>query len=99
MEILKPGQPKEWTTDVVCTGDGNGGFGCDALLRVNRSDLRYYEGTDYPIARRSAVCMRCPVEGCGRVTDLRSDVWPSRVSELKPFTTAWARGTEETNND
>lgn len=93
MEVLKPGVPTEWSTDVECTGNGNGRFGCGALLRVVAADLRYYAGTDYPISRSPAVTVRCPE--CGKMSDLPRDQWPDRPYQLKEWNMAWSRGEEE----
>ena len=95
MEVLERGEPRLWSTDVECTGEGNDGFnkgtkGCGSKLRVGRDDLRHYEGTEYPIWRDAAVTMKCPV--CGCLTDLDRDDWPVGASDLRKFSNAWARG-------
>lgn len=94
MRVIKPG--KGYTDEVECTGGGNGGKGCRAILGVDRDDLRYYEGVpgDTWGSRDPEVCFRCPE--CGEVTDLPHNKWPSDVQNLKRFTKAWKLGQEPT---
>ena len=41
MKVLKPGKKgTDWTIQHACTGWGNGGKGCDAMLEVEKKDLR-----------------------------------------------------------
>ncbi len=88
MQILKSGKP--WSVEVECTGNGNGGQGCGALLEAEREDMRFYEGTDYPVYRPSAVSIRCPE--CGKITDLPTSQWPTGARTLEPYTSAWSNG-------
>lgn len=40
MKVLKPGRPqKGWAKEFTCTGAGNGGGGCGAVLLVEFGDL------------------------------------------------------------
>lgn len=40
MKIIKPGTPKgPWSKQVTCTGAGNGGGGCGAVLEVHEEDV------------------------------------------------------------
>ena len=82
-----------------CTGVGNGGGGCKALLEVQLNDLRYYEGSDYPIGRRNAYTFRCPE--CGTLTDLAQEDWPvgAQRERVKPFTNKWKNGESEDGGD
>jgi hypothetical protein len=89
MKVVKE---TKWKVRIECTGAGNGGSGCGSLLEAERSDLRWFAGTDYPIERPSAVCVRCPV--CGQITDLKRDEYPHNPSSLQPFSTAWREGRE-----
>lgn len=93
MQILEPGQG--WQVEVRCTGRGNGGCGCNALLGANRDDLRYWPGVggDGYGSSDPAVCMKCPV--CFTVTDLASGDWPPRASMLVRATTKWLRNIED----
>lgn len=92
MKVLKEGKPVEkvaWKQVVKCTGEGNSGGGCDALLQVVRSDLRFYDGNSGYFQRPNAVVMRCPC--CGATTDLNKSQWPKNPHELYPFTKKWKR--------
>lgn len=40
MRVLKPGrEQKGWATEIACSGEGNGGGGCNALLLVEQGDV------------------------------------------------------------
>lgn len=45
MKVIKPGRsPEGWSKELKCTGKGNGGGGCGAVLLVGEGDLyRTYE--------------------------------------------------------
>ena len=59
-----------------CTGAGNGGGGCNAVLQVDESDLRYWPGnsSDSWGGSESAVMFKCVC--CGAVTDIPIADWP-----------------------
>lgn len=66
MKIIKRGRPqKSWAKQFICTGTGNGGGGCGAVLLVEADDLYQthsssYDGsTDYFTTFR---CVCCKVE-------------------------------------
>ncbi|MCI5050729.1 MAG: hypothetical protein MRY57_00255 [Candidatus Pacebacteria bacterium] len=71
MEIIKEGSPHGWSREYECTGHGNGGGGCGALLLVTEDDVyqtsrSFYDGsTDYYV---TFTCI-----GCGVATDIVSD--------------------------
>lgn len=95
MKILKPGKYTEnWAIEHLCTGYGNGGNGCGALLEIERNDLRHYP----PINRGTwgdrdeAVLFKCPI--CEKLTDLAFQDWPTTHQTLKKFSTSWKDGTE-----
>jgi hypothetical protein len=78
MKVLKKGRPqKEWSKKFTCTGSGNGGGGCGALLLVGKSDLfqtsrGYIDGsTDYFITFK---CPECEVK-----TDIPDMELPRRL--------------------
>jgi hypothetical protein len=90
MKVLEAGKRGlEWTVQHRCTGWGNGGNGCEALLEVDKADLRYVE----PIyaeswgGRDAAVNFKCPV--CATVTDLGMNDWPKDYRNLTLWTKAW----------
>lgn len=98
MKILEPGrQQRGYSVEETCTGKGNSGGGCGARLLVEEPDMRYYQGTDYPIQRSAAVTFRCAA--CGVLTDLPHAKWPPRHSELPRYSTAWAKGQPEEVRD
>ena len=86
MKVIRPG--RDYQLEHECTGWGNGGHGCGALLGISRDDLRYYAGGGY-LERDPAVCFKCPC--CGTVTDLGLNDWPGSPTTLAPWTSAWAK--------
>jgi hypothetical protein len=81
MKTIKKGrEQKGWAKEFECTGNGNGGNGCGAILLVEESDVKYTGshhsyGDSSPDHYYGFVCQEC---GC--VTDFKnnSDV-PSRI--------------------
>ena len=88
MKILRPG--KDYLLEHECTGFGNAPYkGCGALLGINREDLRFYEGQEFPWrTSEPAVCFKCPC--CGQVTDLGLNDWPRNYTNLIPWSSEWA---------
>ena len=91
MKVLREG--KSWILEHDCTGLGNGGHGCGALLGIERSDLRYFAGGGY-MDPDPAVTFRCPC--CGETTDLGRNDWPRNAGNLVKWTEAWRDGREQT---
>ncbi len=89
--MVKILEKAEWLKEERCTGKGNGGNGCNSLLGLEQSDLRYFTGGGY-FERDPAVLFKCPV--CGALTDIDKSKWPQQYIQLKPFTSAWRDGTE-----
>jgi hypothetical protein len=92
MKILEPGRVGEtWTMQHRCTGWGNGGNGCNALLEVEKSDLRFFRGVpgDSWGSRDPAVTFKCPC--CSTLTDLGSNDWPRDYKTLPVYhsSSAW----------
>ena len=97
MKVIEPGRKQTgYSVEAKCSGNGNGGGGCGAKLLVEQPDMRYYEGTDYPIYRSSAVTFRCC--SCGVLTDLDRKDWPPSASSLPAYSNAWAQGHEGAND-
>lgn len=80
MKILKPGlspEERKWKIETKCTGAGNGGRGCNALLEVSEDDLfqtasHHYDGSsDYYITFKCAAC--------GTLTDLPESKVPTDI--------------------
>ena len=90
MKILESGRIGEkWAVQHRCTAWGNSGKGCEALLEIEFSDLRYFEGNDSPTwgGRDPAVSFKCPC--CGKLTDLGLNDWPIGYKELMRWTKEW----------
>ncbi len=90
MKVIEPGRMGEkWSLQHRCTGWGNSGTGCNALLELEYNDLRYFEGNDSPTwgGRDSAVSFKCPC--CGRLTDLGLNDWPVGYKKLTRWTKEW----------
>ena len=90
MKILEPGKVGEkWTLQHRCTGWGNSGKGCEALLEVEYSDLRFFPGNDSPTwgGRDPAVSFKCPC--CGKLTDLGINDRPVGYKDLPRWTKEW----------
>lgn len=67
MKVIKPGREQHgWVNELTCTGNGNGGGGCDAVLLVEEDDVyQTYDGsTDYYLT------FRCPQ--CNAQTDIEN---------------------------
>jgi hypothetical protein len=90
MKIIKPGNiGKKWSIQHGCTGWGNKGTGCDALLELEFEDLRYFPGVpgDSWGSRDPAVSFKCPC--CGKLTDLGMQDWPTGYHDLPRWTKEW----------
>jgi hypothetical protein len=88
MKILEPGRPqKGWSTECVCTGNGNGHGGCGAKLLVEEADL--FKTTSHCRDETDTyVTFRCA--GCGVLTDLASDKRPPHHVFVKlPNQSVW----------
>lgn len=86
MKILKPGREQHgWTTEAYCTGEGNGGGGCGALLQVDESDLYRTSSGHYDGATDYFVTFTCP--SCRVETDLERV--PSTIEHRLPWEGDW----------
>jgi hypothetical protein len=71
MEILKPGRKQTgWAIEITCTGEGNGGGGCSALLLVDQSDLYRTFRRFYDSSSETFITFTCAA--CGVETDLKN---------------------------
>lgn len=96
MMVLKPGrQQRGWAAERECTGSGNGGGGCGALLLVEQGDLYQTSSGHYDGSCERYVTFRC--SECGVETDVQG-VPGQVVAELRarPGTEAAAREKEGT---
>jgi hypothetical protein len=81
MKILKKGRgQKGWTKEFTCTGKGNGGGGCGAVLLVELGDLFQTSSSDYGGDTDYYVTFKCCQ--CGVKTDIPDSVSPKRAIEL-----------------
>lgn len=82
MKVLKEGRSPKWSMKAKCTGEGNGGGGCGALLLVEIGDVfitvRYvHVDTDY------FTTFRCV--SCGVSTDFTDCPAAVRTAAVKNF--------------
>jgi hypothetical protein len=69
MKVLQPGrEQKGWAKESRCTGKGNGGGGCKALLLVDEGDLYLTHSSHYDGSNETYITFRCV--SCGVETDL-----------------------------
>lgn len=82
METLKKG--KAWSKKVKCTGSGNGGGGCGALLLIGKEDLyetsRECYGDSSPTYYTTLKCQECEVETDIQVPDFISKGLPKKTA-------------------
>lgn len=89
MKVLKKGrQQRGWAKEYLCSGDGNQGGGCGALLLVEQSDL--FQTTSHCRDETTYyVTFKCPE--CGVLTDIKEKlnftipsqrVWENRKNEV-----------------
>ena len=89
MKVLKEGRPQQgWSTEVVCTGMGNGGGGCGALLLVEQPDLF----KTYRVCRDETdtfITFKCGA--CGTLSDLSEHRPPHSVQRALPSQSDWEK--------
>ena len=78
MKILEKGRAQTgWAKELYCTGEGNGGGGCCALLLVEQGDLFRTAHTDYGGDREVYTTYRCPQ--CRVLTDIPNSGVPAEI--------------------
>lgn len=87
--VKKPISDQGWATEIKCTGNGNGGKGCQAIFEITWNDLRYYPGSDSNswVSSDPAVIFKCPI--CSTSTDLKRDQYPNHVKSLPIVDSHW----------
>ena len=81
MKIITPGRTqKGWGTEATCTGHGNGGGGCGAVLFVDESDLFKTSQRDYLGDGDDFATFACV--SCGVLTDLSKNVPRDLIDRL-----------------
>lgn len=69
MKIIKEGTgQKGWAREYTCSGDGNGGGGCGAVLLVEADDLMNYTKVHLDGSTTAYVLFKCCC--CGVLTDV-----------------------------
>jgi hypothetical protein len=77
MQVIKKGRAQNgWSKECVCTGCGNNGGGCDAVLLVEFNDLFITSRADYDGDYDTYVTFKCPE--CGVLTDIPDSETPIR---------------------
>lgn len=95
MKIIQPGRTQEgWAKQYTCTGKGNKGGGCGAVLLIEYGDLRRTM-MSFCGERDYFPTFRCP--SCGVLTDIPAEDVPGQLSTL-PFGPAnsadWLKDTD-----
>lgn len=76
--MVMAGEARGWSAEVRCTGAGNEGQGCGALLAVGRTDV--FNSCTYARPIATVECHRC-----GAWTDLDAPLWPGHGDDLRPL--------------
>ena len=79
MKVLEKGPG--WSIEQRCTGDGNGGGGCNSKLLVEVGDIYVTSNTDMTGEVEYYYTFKCPV--CGVETDIPEKQVPSNIKRLK----------------
>jgi len=80
MKVIKKGrEQKGWAKRVKCTGKGNGGGGCGAILLVEQADLYETYSGHYDGSTDTYITFTC--SGCGVETDLSWRDVPSSITD------------------
>lgn len=82
MKLMKQGRAqKGWAKEFVCTGAGNGGGGCNAILLVEQNDVFRTESHHYDGSSESYNTFKCMT--CGVWTDIKERI-PFKPRPKKP---------------
>lgn len=70
MKVLKKGREQNgWSTEQICTGEGNGKGGCGAKLLVEQGDLFHTYRSYYDGSEDTFTTFKCAQ--CGVKTDIK----------------------------
>ena len=70
MKVISKGDGRKgWAKEFKCTGSGNGGGGCSAILLVEQGDLYKTSSSDYGGGTENYITFRCPE--CQNQTDVK----------------------------
>jgi len=79
MRVIKKGREQiGWSRQKICTGDGNGGGGCGAVLVVEERDLFRTGKHPYDGSHEYFCTFKCI--SCGVLTDIND--WPGNPQDL-----------------
>lgn len=78
MRVIREG--KGWFIEEKCTGKGNGGGGCGALLEVEKNDIYLTYSYDYLGDKSTFYTFKCPC--CGTENDIDAEYIPSGIKKL-----------------
>lgn len=84
MKVIKKGRPqKGWAKEFECTGEGNKGGGCGALLLVEEEDIFIsgYVGGNFRETGDPAYSFACPE--CNVITDIESGYYGQIPDTIK----------------
>ena len=78
MKVIKNGEEIDsWKLRINCTGRGNGGGGCGALLEIREEDIYNTYSYDYLGDKDTYYTIVCPI--CGKETDLNTNQLPYEI--------------------
>lgn len=75
MKVIEEG--RGWNLEKRCTGKGNGGGGCNALLGLELNDIYLSHSYDYGGGHDMFYTFKCPC--CSTETDLEESEVPNLV--------------------
>jgi len=101
MEIVQTGKTMGgcWEAEIECSGAGNGGSGCEAILKVSETDL--YQTYKSCMGRDETWCATFMCPCCGTETDIantdgyRHSEWPGGRLQIKELPKASGTQREE----
>lgn len=79
MKVIEKGPG--WNIEQICTGNGNGGGGCNSRLLVEANDIYVTSSTDITGEVDYYYTFTCPV--CGAETDISKSKIPANIKKLK----------------
>lgn len=85
MKVIEEG--KDWNLEKRCTGSGNGGGGCNALLGISIYDIYLTHNYDYGGGHDIFYTFKCPC--CQVETDLNESEVP-RIVKNRLLNNYWA---------
>lgn len=83
MKVIKKGRPqKGWAKELACTGFGNGGGGCGAILLVEEGDLYPTGSSSCDGTSETYTTFQCIA--CGVETDVTDSSAPRPTRKRPP---------------